>query len=525
MTEKTRHTDISACLADQDLTPLIESDANEQTEASDRNSPRRETDTMARVVTELSDLQPGRRFCLSGYLFKVVSYDDQCETWELSEIEERGSLLICRDGQIWVQEGKYQDFEPTALTFEDLDAVADTTPSGETSTVGAGTAKVDHAGRLAEHEKRLRRLEALVAATERPNQEDLLSSDEVATPWAKASDGHRALNVDADEERAKLKAELLEHYSGKTPNLFRQFDAWAHIEEGDYVFTPDRDGDCVFSLDTFELMTTCPSVRVLIPKGFEHSMSASPATREDVLRLLDKVRAWIAGESDDDFAVIPKAEAWATKGRDDSCRLDNDPLAGPFDKDAPDSKRANADRYDLVIGLNNIASNDPCAICGERSDPDIGPELFLAGTQALVCFDCAKTYAPELNDLAIIGRRLNERRWIGDTGVVFEDVDRGYDLALIGLDYLDWAIARRLEDGCTVEVATRLCSALPKAQAAGGALREAFTYLYSGRGLWPSGDGPFSANSFLYIGAGKRYPVNGADQSVERLVPEDDCPF
>jgi hypothetical protein len=50
----------------------------------------------------------------------------------------------------------------------------------------------------------------------------------------------------------------------------------------------------------------------------------------------------------------------------------------------------------LCIKLNNCATNDPCAICGTRCDPDTGPELFLDGTWALVCDECAEREAPEL---------------------------------------------------------------------------------------------------------------------------------
>lgn len=53
-------------------------------------------------------------------------------------------------------------------------------------------------------------------------------------------------------------------------------------------------------------------------------------------------------------------------------------------------------RRDIVIKFNNTASNDPCAICGNRTDPAVGPELFLEGTWALVCRDCGKARAPEL---------------------------------------------------------------------------------------------------------------------------------
>jgi hypothetical protein len=45
----------------------------------------------------------------------------------------------------------------------------------------------------------------------------------------------------------------------------------------------------------------------------------------------------------------------------------------------------------LAIKLNSVAVNDPCAICGDRTDPELGPELFLEGTWALVCYECGSS--------------------------------------------------------------------------------------------------------------------------------------
>jgi hypothetical protein len=53
----------------------------------------------------------------------------------------------------------------------------------------------------------------------------------------------------------------------------------------------------------------------------------------------------------------------------------------------------------LAIQLNNAATNDPCAICGARTDPECGPELFIAGTVALVCYECGRKHGPELVDM------------------------------------------------------------------------------------------------------------------------------
>lgn len=56
----------------------------------------------------------------------------------------------------------------------------------------------------------------------------------------------------------------------------------------------------------------------------------------------------------------------------------------------------NEDTPRLVIKSNNTATNDPCALCGQRTAPDIGPELFLDGTWSLVCYDCGMKYDPQL---------------------------------------------------------------------------------------------------------------------------------
>lgn len=53
----------------------------------------------------------------------------------------------------------------------------------------------------------------------------------------------------------------------------------------------------------------------------------------------------------------------------------------------------------IVVRLNNCAANDACALCGERTDPQVGPELFLADTWKVVCRHCGKKHAPYLTEL------------------------------------------------------------------------------------------------------------------------------
>lgn len=62
--------------------------------------------------------------------------------------------------------------------------------------------------------------------------------------------------------------------------------------------------------------------------------------------------------------------------------------------------------HHLSIKLNNSAPNDPCAICGTPTDPECGSELFLDGTNYLVCHTCTERDAPELLAALLAYREL-----------------------------------------------------------------------------------------------------------------------
>ena len=66
----------------------------------------------------------------------------------------------------------------------------------------------------------------------------------------------------------------------------------------------------------------------------------------------------------------------------------------------------------IWIGANNVASNDPCALCGRRTDPEIGPELMTCDCR-LVCYDCGRRHRPELVDL-LLQRRKQRDDWRRD---------------------------------------------------------------------------------------------------------------
>jgi hypothetical protein len=50
----------------------------------------------------------------------------------------------------------------------------------------------------------------------------------------------------------------------------------------------------------------------------------------------------------------------------------------------------------LVIKNNGQRRSGPCAICGKPADGEVGPDLFVADTASLVCWDCGEQIDPDL---------------------------------------------------------------------------------------------------------------------------------
>ncbi|HEX8709337.1 MAG TPA: hypothetical protein VF723_13920 [Pyrinomonadaceae bacterium] len=61
---------------------------------------------------------------------------------------------------------------------------------------------------------------------------------------------------------------------------------------------------------------------------------------------------------------------------------------------------------DLSIRVNTVLTNDPCALCGEATDPT-GIDLFLAERPALVCHACGLLHAPALVRLLDLASAAN----------------------------------------------------------------------------------------------------------------------
>jgi hypothetical protein len=53
----------------------------------------------------------------------------------------------------------------------------------------------------------------------------------------------------------------------------------------------------------------------------------------------------------------------------------------------------------VVIKYNNLSAAEPCGICDNVADQDVGPALFLSDSFHQVCQICGDTYAPELVDV------------------------------------------------------------------------------------------------------------------------------
>lgn len=71
-----------------------------------------------------------------------------------------------------------------------------------------------------------------------------------------------------------------------------------------------------------------------------------------------------------------------------------------------DKERGAIQPTDLVIRVNTTLTNDPCALCGQPTDPT-GIDLYLAEKPALVCHACGFLHAPALVRLLNLASAAN----------------------------------------------------------------------------------------------------------------------
>jgi hypothetical protein len=70
--------------------------------------------------------------------------------------------------------------------------------------------------------------------------------------------------------------------------------------------------------------------------------------------------------------------------------------------------------FRICLKSNNTITNDPCAICGARCDPD-GLDFFIEGTQSLICNRCACRCDHKLAALKAAGAAaVTERENVAD---------------------------------------------------------------------------------------------------------------
>ena len=72
----------------------------------------------------------------------------------------------------------------------------------------------------------------------------------------------------------------------------------------------------------------------------------------------------------------------------------------------PKATNQNIQPTDLAIRVNTVLTNDPCALCGQATDPT-GIDLYLADRPALVCNSCGFFHAPALARLLDLASAAN----------------------------------------------------------------------------------------------------------------------
>ena len=94
-------------------------------------------------------------------------------------------------------------------------------------------------------------------------------------------------------------AKKLAHYATRDPKRFLQMDGFQVKGDGDDIMRPDKDGDCLFSIGTTELMAGA-TVRVLIPEETDPKVA---------IRHLKKFTKWLKKSPDlMDFAKPVKKD-------------------------------------------------------------------------------------------------------------------------------------------------------------------------------------------------------------------------
>jgi hypothetical protein len=57
----------------------------------------------------------------------------------------------------------------------------------------------------------------------------------------------------------------------------------------------------------------------------------------------------------------------------------------------------------IAIKYNICGGDQPCAVCGDMISTGFGPDLFLEGSEQIVCLECGRDFAPQLVELLELG--------------------------------------------------------------------------------------------------------------------------
>lgn len=89
-------------------------------------------------------------------------------------------------------------------------------------------------------------------------------------------------------------------------------------------------------------------------------------------------------------------------------------------------------KRNMTIFYNNVITNDPCCICGQRTDPD-GFDFGIE--KRLVCLQCAKKYRADLVEIKEEAQKAFEEEhemrtftWVEKQGIMFLRTDEAVDM-------------------------------------------------------------------------------------------------
>lgn len=60
---------------------------------------------------------------------------------------------------------------------------------------------------------------------------------------------------------------------------------------------------------------------------------------------------------------------------------------------------------EIAIKYNDCGGIQPCAVCGTTTRTEFGPDLFLDGTEQIVCLECGRDHVPQLVELLELGKK------------------------------------------------------------------------------------------------------------------------